>query len=125
MYRLIPQILLMLIVLQSQLYNTLLVAGYELNSDYYASELCENQALPELHCDGKCFFARQMGLADTPSRESEAPVYLPSLPLFSSQYCLSLPQAVLKVLEQSHLPALKEILYPSPYLKQVLPPPRV
>ncbi len=66
----------------SQLYNSIVTAIYQVNYDYYAQELCENQDKPELHCDGKCYFAKQLTLAEN-NTKSEPPVLLPTLRLFS------------------------------------------
>ena len=36
------------------------IAYYHANKDYIARVLCENRARPELHCDGKCYLAKQL-----------------------------------------------------------------
>ncbi len=74
-----------MIVLYTQLYNSGVTAIYQLNYDYYANELCENQDKPELHCDGKCYFARQLAKEQNNApTETEPPALLPTLRLFSS-----------------------------------------
>lgn len=36
------------------------VAEYVMNYNYIANVLCENKARPQLHCDGKCYLAKQL-----------------------------------------------------------------
>lgn len=36
------------------------LAYYHLNKDYIARVLCENRDKPQLHCDGKCYLAKQL-----------------------------------------------------------------
>jgi hypothetical protein len=37
-----------------------IVAAYELQRDYIASNLCENKAMPELHCEGTCVLSKKL-----------------------------------------------------------------
>ncbi len=46
------------------------VLDYIINYDYIATELCENKAKPELHCNGKCHLAKELAKA----AEDEKPV---------------------------------------------------
>lgn len=41
------------------------LAEYAINYDYIVENLCENRDTPSLHCDGKCYLAKQL------ARESE------------------------------------------------------
>lgn len=36
------------------------IAYYHVNKDYIARVLCENRDKPQLHCDGKCYLAKQL-----------------------------------------------------------------
>ncbi|RAJ10017.1 hypothetical protein [Arenibacter echinorum] len=36
------------------------IAEYAVNYDYIVENLCENRATPSLHCDGKCYLAKQL-----------------------------------------------------------------
>lgn len=36
------------------------LAEYAVNYDYIVENLCENRATPSLHCDGKCYLAKQL-----------------------------------------------------------------
>ncbi|AEV34416.1 hypothetical protein Oweho_3467 [Owenweeksia hongkongensis DSM 17368] len=83
MGKLISNSILILVVISSQLYNSMVTAIYQMSYDYYVQELCENKSTPELHCDGKCFFAKQLSLSENKHNETEPPVLIPSLRLFS------------------------------------------
>ncbi|GAB4047406.1 hypothetical protein [Spirosoma litoris] len=37
-----------------------IIAHYQLNKEYIARVLCENRDKPQLHCDGKCYLAKQL-----------------------------------------------------------------
>jgi len=47
------------------------VAGFELNRNYIAANLCENRDKPAVHCDGKCYFAKKMKQADDKQASDE------------------------------------------------------
>jgi hypothetical protein len=36
------------------------LAEYAVNYDYIVENLCENRSTPSLHCDGKCYLAKQL-----------------------------------------------------------------
>lgn len=36
------------------------IAEYAINFDYIVENLCENRDTPSLHCDGKCYLAKQL-----------------------------------------------------------------
>lgn len=36
------------------------LAEYAVNYDYIVENLCENRDIPSLHCDGKCYLAKQL-----------------------------------------------------------------
>jgi hypothetical protein len=46
-------------------------AGFELNKNYIASNLCENRDKPWLHCNGKCYFAKKIKQAQENERNDE------------------------------------------------------
>ena len=39
-------------------------AGFELNKNYIASELCENRDKPMMHCNGKCYLMKKLKQAE-------------------------------------------------------------
>ncbi|MBE7176241.1 MAG: hypothetical protein INR69_07565 [Mucilaginibacter polytrichastri] len=47
------------------------VAGFELNRDYIAKNLCENRNRPELHCNGRCVLAKKMKQAEQKEHKEE------------------------------------------------------
>lgn len=83
--------ILAMVVLYSQFYNSFVTAVYQANYDYYAEVLCENKDKPELHCDGKCYFAKQLAQEENYGKDTEPPVLLPSLRLFSGYETVELP----------------------------------
>lgn len=46
------------------------VVEYIVNYHYIATELCENKAKPEMHCDGKCHLKKELAKAS----EEEKPI---------------------------------------------------
>jgi hypothetical protein len=55
---------------------------YSINIEYVAEELCENQEVEELECNGKCYLAKQLEKAEQelPSDAQESDQVPPSLP---------------------------------------------
>ncbi|MFN8310861.1 MAG: hypothetical protein U0T73_12945 [Chitinophagales bacterium] len=43
---------------------------YEANKSYYIQQLCENKNKPALHCNGKCYLAKQMKKAEEGNRKA-------------------------------------------------------
>lgn len=52
-------VLLMLVLLQT-FSREVLVVDYTLNRASITARFCVNKARPELHCDGQCYFAKQL-----------------------------------------------------------------
>jgi len=123
MFKLTAHIILILSVLLSQWYNSLVALNYQVNYNYYTEVLCENQDEPELHCNGQCAFSKQMQLGQEEPADTEPPVLLPTLRLFSHA-CQAVnfnpePTAKLKFNSfNQHLPG-------SPYLPVAAHPPKV
>ncbi|MFA4869100.1 MAG: hypothetical protein WC623_12915 [Pedobacter sp.] len=53
-------ILLLFSLLITNFSNLFLFAGFELNRNYIATELCMNKSKPELHCNGQCFLMKKL-----------------------------------------------------------------
>lgn len=53
-------ILLLFSLLITNFSNLFLFAGFELNRNYIATELCTNKSKPELHCNGQCFLMKKL-----------------------------------------------------------------
>ena len=115
-------ILTIAIVLLSQWHNSIVALNYEVNHQYYSEVLCENQALPELNCEGKCAFTEQMNLAQDDPAKTEAPVLLPTLRLFSADIYGFEPSFIAEI----HNKTLSntETMPSSPYISKIAPPPR-
>jgi hypothetical protein len=57
--KIVPIILSLAFLLQSSAY-LLILAGYEVNKDYIAKNLCVNRAKPAMKCNGKCHMHKLM-----------------------------------------------------------------
>jgi hypothetical protein len=63
---------LLILALVSANFSSLFVyAGFELNKDYIAKNLCINRNKPWLHCNGKCYFMRKINQAREKERNDE------------------------------------------------------
>lgn len=63
--------LLVALVLLQTFSRELLVVDFALNQATITARFCVNKARPQLHCDGKCYFAKQ--LKKQQERENNAP----------------------------------------------------
>ena len=63
MKRLLAYLLTVLLLLQS-FGRELLVLHFKANQTELAAKYCVNKARPSLHCDGKCYLARQLRRAE-------------------------------------------------------------
>ena len=63
--------LLMALVLLQTFSRELLVVDFTLNRATITARFCVNKARPQLHCDGKCYFAKK--LKQQEERENKAP----------------------------------------------------
>jgi hypothetical protein len=48
-----------------------IVASWWLNQDYIARVLCINQDKPQLHCNGKCYLAKQLRAANDTEQQQQ------------------------------------------------------
>lgn len=46
-------------------------AGFELNKDFIAKELCVNKDKPQLHCNGKCYLMKKLKQAEEKEQKQE------------------------------------------------------
>ena len=63
--------LLILLVLLQTFSREVLVVDFTLNRATITARFCVNKARPQLHCDGKCYFAKK--LKQQEERENKAP----------------------------------------------------
>ena len=66
--------LMVFIMLFTSLNKLVYYAGYALNKNYIAKVLCENKAKPKLHCNGKCFLAKQLKQAEKNEQKQNSPL---------------------------------------------------
>ncbi|QDK78011.1 hypothetical protein EXU85_05165 [Spirosoma sp. KCTC 42546] len=58
------------------------IAYYHANKDYIARVLCENRDKPQLHCDGKCYLAKQLK-AQQERQDKDMTARLQDLPIIT------------------------------------------
>lgn len=46
-------------------------AGFQVNKNYIAAQLCENKARPWLHCNGRCFLMKKLKAAEEKEKKQE------------------------------------------------------
>lgn len=66
--------LLAALVLLQTFSRELLVVDYALNRATITARFCVNKARPELHCDGKCYFAKQLKKQEERESKSASPL---------------------------------------------------
>jgi hypothetical protein len=63
---------LLIVALVSANFSRLFVyAGFELNRNYIAAHLCENQDKPWLHCGGKCYYLKKIKQVEEKEKSDE------------------------------------------------------
>ena len=74
MFKRIICVFLIFIITSSVFTRLFYFAGYELNKDYIAQNLCINKNKPELHCNGKCFLGKKIAEAEQKQSSQEKKV---------------------------------------------------
>ena len=65
-------VMLLIAAMMSANFSRLFVyAGFELNKDYIAKNLCVNRDKPWLHCNGKCYFMKKIRQAEEKEKNDE------------------------------------------------------
>ena len=100
------------------------IAYYHANRDYIARVLCENRDKPELHCDGKCYLAKQLkAQQDKQDKETTERVQnTPVLQLFCQANSPFLFASVEMLLASVELPTYRFPSYLTPLLGLFRPP---
>ncbi|MCP9755562.1 hypothetical protein EGI26_10380 [Lacihabitans sp. CCS-44] len=63
----------------------LIFADYELRKDFIIKNYCVNKSLPELHCDGKCYLAKQLEKAEQEDKKQATGNFITKLLSFESE----------------------------------------
>ncbi len=71
MLRSIFSFLLLLLFVSKLAYSLVWQVHYELNKADITARYCENKNRPELHCNGKCYLAKQLKKADSELQSKE------------------------------------------------------
>ena len=101
------------------------IAYFKLNREYIAKVLCENRKRPELHCDGKCYLAKQLKQQkDKQDKETSEKVHnMPVIQLFTPQpYFYNFEREVTEFREPVHF--FHQLLFYSAPIGKLLRPPR-
>lgn len=61
------------------LVTPMIYLNYELRKDYISKYLCENRSRPELHCDGKCWLAQKIKVAQEQEQQEQERDFLRTL----------------------------------------------
>ncbi len=90
-------------------------AGYELNSKYIATKLCENRDKPWMHCNGKCYFMKKLKQAEDreKSEEGQAQKSLLQQVFYSKPLAVKFHSHILQVMPVPNSKvALPQVYYP-------------
>ena len=102
-----------------QFYNTMVFTNYEINKTAYIENFCENTAVPELQCNGKCHLSEQF--VDLTDNSNEPIInYLPELLLYIDYDDNSL-STVLTNMQQSYP---EYLMYSEEYYSKIEHPPQ-
>ena len=66
--------LLIVLVLLQTFSREVLVVDFTLNRAVITARFCVNKARPQLHCDGKCYFAKQLKKQEERESKSAGPL---------------------------------------------------
>lgn len=58
-------------ILGKDIYQATWDIWYVVNKEYVAQELCENQEIPMLNCNGKCYLSKQLEKAESALKDLE------------------------------------------------------
>lgn len=100
---------------------------YTINYDYIVTELCENKDKPELQCNGKCYLTKQLaeetaGDEKNPfsnnSQKTEIPQFIIAEKIREFHFS-DIPTA-----DSHESSGIKPNLYTTPFISEILHPPR-
>ena len=63
----------------------LIFADYELRKDFIIKNYCVNKSRPEMHCDGKCYLAKQLEKAEQEDQKQATGNFISKLLSFESE----------------------------------------
>jgi hypothetical protein len=67
----VTSIVLLVALLSANFSRLFVYAGFELNKEYIATQLCENKDKPQLHCDGHCYFMKKVKQVQEKEKSNE------------------------------------------------------
>jgi hypothetical protein len=106
--RILSTIFLLAVLLSKTIYSVFWQVNFQLNQKEIVRMECENRNRPELHCNGKCYLAKQLQKADNllDERREESSKSLVNLKWMETSL-FACPETIVMKLDQSTI-SLKE-----------------
>ena len=106
--RILSTIILLTVLLSKTIYSVFWQVNFHLNQQEIVRLECENKNRPELHCNGKCYLAKQLQKADNllDERREESSKSLVNLKWMETSL-FACPEKIIMKLDQSTI-SLKE-----------------
>ena len=82
-------ILLIISIISCSFSRFFIYAGFQMNRNYIAANLCENRNKPWLHCNGKCYLMKKIRQADEKQNAAER---ASQRNLIQESWCKVIPQ---------------------------------
>lgn len=100
-------------------------AGFELNHQYIAENLCINKIRPWLHCNGQCYFMRKVKQAQDNEKKQEARDNMSKLEasVLLEPFTVAFREPVVLDNQKGNLPVYS-YHYSSSYLDSIFRPPK-
>lgn len=80
------------VLIQAMSYSVI-YSGYLINKNFISANLCENRAVPERHCNGKCLLKKEMKTESEKENSAPSSVKKGSEVVYLSGNTLSVPEA--------------------------------
>ena len=106
--RILSTIFLLMVLLSKTIYSVFWQVNFQLNQKEIVRMECENKNRPELHCNGKCYLAKQLQKADNllDEKREESSKSLVNLKWMETSL-FACPETIVMKLDQSTI-SLKE-----------------
>lgn len=107
--RIFSTIFLLTVLLSKTIYSVFWQVNFHLNQQEIVTLECENKNRPELHCNGKCYLAKQLQKADNllDERREESTKSLVNLKWMETSM-FACPETIVMKLDQSTI-SIKEV----------------
>ncbi len=99
MFKRVVAICLIIASVSANFSRFIVCAGFEINRNYIAKELCENKSRPWMNCNGRCYLMKKLKQAEEKEKKQEQEdkrsQYQDALPAMSAKL-LSVPKTAAK-----------------------------